>query len=65
MEILQRVAQERAIPVIVNIHNVELARRYASRIVGMTGGHVVYDGSPNGLTDTDLKTIYGGESWME
>jgi phosphonate transport system ATP-binding protein len=65
MEILQHVAQERAIPVIVNIHNVELARRYASRIVGMTGGHVVYDGSPNGLTDTDLKTIYGGESWME
>jgi len=51
--------------VIVNIHNVELARRYASRIVGMTGGHVVYDGSPEGLTDSDLKTIYGGESWIE
>ena len=65
MEILQRVAQERAVPVVVNIHNVELARRYASRIVGMTGGHVVYDGSPEGLTDTDLKTIYGGESWIE
>jgi phosphonate transport system ATP-binding protein len=65
MEILQRVAQERAIPVIVNIHNVELARRYASRIVGMTGGHVVYDGSPAGLTEADLRTIYGGESWME
>ncbi len=65
MEILQRVARERAIPVIVNIHNVELARRYASRIVGMTGGHVVYNGPPNGLTDADLKNIYGGESWME
>ena len=65
MDILQRVARERAIPVIVNIHNVELARRFASRIVGMTGGHVVYDGPPDGLTDADLKTIYGGESWME
>jgi phosphonate transport system ATP-binding protein len=65
MEILQRVARERDIPVIVNIHNVELARRYASRIVGMTGGHVVYNGPPNGLTDADLKNIYGGESWME
>ena len=65
MEILQRVARERAIPVIVNIHNVELARRFASRIVGMTGGHVVYDGPPDGLTDADLKTIYGGENWME
>jgi phosphonate transport system ATP-binding protein len=65
MEILQGVARERAIPVIVNIHNVELARRFASRIVGMTGGHVVYNGPPDGLTDADLKTIYGGESWME
>ena len=65
MEILHGVARERAIPVIVNIHNVELARRFASRIVGMTGGHVVYDGPPDGLTDADLKTIYGGESWME
>jgi phosphonate transport system ATP-binding protein len=65
MEILQRVALERDIPVIVNIHNVELARRFASRIIGMTGGMVVYDGPPEGLTDADLKTIYGGESWME
>jgi phosphonate transport system ATP-binding protein len=65
MEILQRVARERKIPVIVNIHNVELARRYASCIVGMTGGHVVYNGPPDDLGDVDLKNIYGGESWME
>ncbi len=31
----------------------------------MTGGQVVYNGPPEGLTDNDLKTIYGGESWME
>src|ERR1700710_849285 len=65
MEILQRVARDRDIPIIINIHNVELARRFASRIIGMTGGQVVYNGSPEELTDADLKTIYGGESWME
>src|SRR6185312_5435262 len=65
MEILSRFSTERNIPVIVNIHNVELARRFASRIVGMTGGAVVYDGPPQGLTDADLKAIYGGENWME
>lgn len=52
------------IPVVVNIHDVELAKRYADRIVGMTGGHVVYDGAPEGLTDEMLKNIYGGEGWM-
>lgn len=65
MEILQNVAHQRAIPVIVNIHNVGLARRCASRIVGMTGGQIVYNGAPDELTDTDLKNIYGGKSWIE
>jgi phosphonate transport system ATP-binding protein len=65
MEILGKFATERGIPVIVNIHNVELARRFASRIVGMSEGLVVYDGSPQQLTDAHLKQIYGGENWME
>jgi phosphonate transport system ATP-binding protein len=65
MEILSKFAAERGIPVIVNIHNVELARRFASRVVGMSGGVVVYDGPPQGLTDTHLMQIYGGENWME
>jgi phosphonate transport system ATP-binding protein len=65
MEILGKFATERGIPVIVNIHNVELARRFASRVVGMSGGLVVYDGPPQQLTDTHLKQIYGGENWME
>jgi phosphonate transport system ATP-binding protein len=65
MEILSGLAAERDIPVVVNIHNVELARRFAGRIVGMSDGSVVYDGPPSGLTDGDLKTIYGGENWLE
>jgi phosphonate transport system ATP-binding protein len=65
MEILSKFAAERGIPVIVNIHNVELARRFASRVVGMSGGRVVYDGPPQQLTEAHLKQIYGGENWME
>ncbi|WP_375413400.1 phosphonate ABC transporter ATP-binding protein [uncultured Bradyrhizobium sp.] len=65
MDILGKFAVERGIPVIVNIHNVELARRFASRVVGMSGGRVVYDGPPQQLTDAHLKQIYGGENWME
>jgi phosphonate transport system ATP-binding protein len=65
MAILNKFAVERGIPVVVNIHNVELARRFASRIVGMSGGAVVYDGVPQDLTDAHLRQIYGGEDWME
>lgn len=65
MEILSRLAAERGVPVVVNIHNVALAQRFAARIVGMSGGHVVYDGPPDRLSEADLRGIYGGENWLE
>lgn len=64
MVLLQRIGQERAIPVIVNMHDVELAKRFADRIVGMSQGRVVFDGPPSDLTDTQLTAIYGGTSWL-
>ncbi|MEH3063211.1 MAG: phosphonate ABC transporter ATP-binding protein [Methylobacterium radiotolerans] len=65
MEILSRLAAERGVPVVVNIHNVALAQRFAARIVGMSGGHVVYDEPPDRLSEADLRGIYGGENWLE
>ena len=65
MELIARRAGERDIPVIVNIHNVELARRFADRIVGMTKGEVVFDGPPRALEEQHLLAIYGGEGWLE
>jgi phosphonate transport system ATP-binding protein len=65
MELIARRAGERDIPVIVNIHNVELARRFADRIVGMSKGEVVFDGPPRALEDSHLLAIYGGEGWLE
>lgn len=65
MELLAGIAAGRGIPVVINIHNVGLARRFAHRIVGLSGGEVVYDGPPAGLTDALLRRIYGGESWLE
>ncbi|HYD62038.1 MAG TPA: phosphonate ABC transporter ATP-binding protein [Noviherbaspirillum sp.] len=64
ISLLREQGRAHKIPVIVNIHDVELAKRYADRIIGMSGGHVVYDGAPQGLTDDFLKQIYGGEDWL-
>jgi phosphonate transport system ATP-binding protein len=65
MELIAQRAGERDIPAIVNIHNVELARRYADRIVGMSKGEIVFDGPPRALEDAHLLAIYGGEGWLE
>ena len=64
MALLRDLCSQYAIPVVVNMHDVELARRFADRIIGMSGGKVVYDGNAAGLTDEVLKTIYGGEGWL-
>lgn len=65
MELMTSLADSHRIPVIVNIHNVPLARRFATRIIGLSGGAVVFDGATQALTDEHLKQIYGGESWLE
>ena len=65
MELLKLQGEDNKIPVLVNIHDVELAKRFADRIVGMTGGQVVFDGPPGRLSDEHLKMIYGGEGWLQ
>jgi phosphonate transport system ATP-binding protein len=64
MGLIRDVCANTGIPAMVNMHDVELARRFADRIVGMSGGKVVYDGDAAGLGDDMLKTIYGGEDWL-
>jgi phosphonate transport system ATP-binding protein len=65
MTLMQTLSRLHGFPVIINIHNVELAKRFADRIVGMTGGRVVFDGTPAAITDAHLQSIYGGEDWLE
>jgi len=65
IELMARLASARDIPVVINIHNVELAKRFAQRIIGMSGGKVIFDGPPDALKESHLSAIYGGESWIE
>ena len=64
MELMAGIARTRGIPVLVNMHDVELAKRFADRVIGMAGGRIVFDGPPGELDDAMLKTIYGGEDWL-
>ena len=64
MQLLADLARARAIPVVINMHDVALATRFADRIVGMSSGQIVFDGPPSDLSDAKLKEIYGGEDWI-
>jgi len=65
MQLLADVGRARGIPVLINMHDVLLAKRFADRIVGMSGGRIIFDGSPGTLSDDMLKQIYGGEEWLQ
>jgi phosphonate transport system ATP-binding protein len=65
MTLLRDAAAHHAIPVLINMHDVELARRFADRVIGLAGGTVVFDGSPDRLSDDELTRIYGGTGWLQ
>ncbi|MBC8209156.1 MAG: phosphonate ABC transporter ATP-binding protein [Desulfobulbaceae bacterium] len=65
MELLVALSEAHDIPLVINIHDVELAKRFTSRIVGLSNGGIVFDGPPSELTEEHLKTIYGGASWLQ
>jgi phosphonate transport system ATP-binding protein len=44
---------------------VNLAKRFADRVIGMARGSIVFDGPPDELADEHLKDIYGGEGWLQ
>lgn len=47
------------ITIIANMHHVDLAKRYSTRIIGVKAGQVVFDGKPEEVTDELTMKIYG------
>lgn len=61
MSDFKKINQEMNISVLINIHHVELALEYATRVIGIRSGKIVYDG-PASLVDQEVLTaIYGNE----
>jgi phosphonate transport system ATP-binding protein len=63
MRILVELAHECGTPALVNLHDVGLAQSFSDRIIGLRGGEVVFDGSPEQVTARVLTKIYGEEDW--
>lgn len=59
MKYLYSICREDSISAIVSLHQVDYAIKYASRILGIRNGLLVYDGKPSELTDDAIEAIYG------
>ncbi|MBQ9326681.1 MAG: phosphonate ABC transporter ATP-binding protein [Clostridia bacterium] len=56
----KRINQEMNITVLINIHHVDLALKYCTRVIGIRAGKVVYDGPTETVTQDILDQIYNG-----
>jgi len=59
MEDLKRINRDMNITTVINLHFIDLAREYATRIIGLRAGEVVFDGTPEEATDEAFAEIYG------
>jgi len=58
LSLLLSICREDKIPVVLSLHQPELAKIYADRIVALSEGRVVFDGSPDMLCGDLLCEIY-------
>lgn len=61
MSDFQKINQELNITVVANMHHVDMALRYARRVIGIRAGEVIFDGLSTEVTESILKEIYGRE----
>jgi phosphonate transport system ATP-binding protein len=62
MGLIRDIAQEQGVAAVCNIHDVALARRFASRVVALKDGRKVYDGTFDRLDQERLAWIYAEPS---
>jgi phosphonate transport system ATP-binding protein len=58
MELLRDTCRARGLTVVASLHSVDLARRFCSRVIGMTQGAVTYDGPAAHLTGEEVLRVY-------
>lgn len=58
MRHLYAICREDGITCLVNLHQVEVAKKFATRIIGIHKGTIVFDGPPEELTDDVIEQVY-------
>ncbi|MFG1464769.1 phosphonate ABC transporter ATP-binding protein [Xanthobacter sp. DSM 24535] len=60
LNVLREIARERGIAVLCSLHQTDLARRYADRIVALRAGQVVLDAPAGDIDMAQIDAIYHG-----
>lgn len=64
LQYLELLNQQDEITVLCSLHFLDLVHRYATRVIGLKAGELVFDGVPSELTRERFKQVYGEEAEM-
>jgi len=62
LKYLEQLNKERGITVLCSLHFLDLVHRYATRVIALKDGKLVFEGTPKQIDDAQFKTIYGQEA---
>ena len=65
LDLLRTTCQRHGTTILCTLHQVDLARIFADRIVAMAHGQVIFDGTGDSLTNEVEQSIYGGTAKQE
>ncbi len=64
LQYLEQLNRDEGITVICSLHFLDLVHRYATRVIGLRDGTLVFEGHPTELTRERFKEVYGEEAEM-
>ncbi|MEN0057650.1 MAG: phosphonate ABC transporter ATP-binding protein [Bdellovibrio sp.] len=59
MDYLKKVNEELGITIVANLHFLSLVRQYATRVIALKGGELVFEGDPKDISEEWFQKIYG------
>ena len=62
MRHLESLNREEGMTVLCTLHDVDLIRRYASRLIALRDGRLVFDGNPSSFDGATFRRIYGEDA---
>ncbi|MGB1261258.1 MAG: phosphonate ABC transporter, partial [Akkermansiaceae bacterium] len=58
IQLLTELSRQEGLTLIVSLHNLELARRFFPRLIGLRAGEVAFDSAPEDLSEKDCQELY-------
>lgn len=58
LSLLKKINKDFGTTILCNLHQVDLAKKYSDRLIGLLDGKIIFDEKPDNINKTDLEKLY-------